>query len=512
MAAVALASAPLPRKLRVGLYADAELQPRWLAQAFAKVAASGFGEITVIAIEARRGEARAQARPSYLDRKLFLRSADPDELLELARYVPHQRKLAGSPSASLLPLDLDVVFALGAVDDAALDGVARYGVWRFCADGIREVVNGEPVTRSALLARITPGAEPRLVYQSWSCTDPVSIARNRARLLAKTSEFAWRALREAQRSGHGWLEQCRIQRQGELPQARAGVWSEAGRLARRTLEKALYREQWMLVFRRGGNGPITPSLEGFTRIMPPRDRIWADPFVLQKDGRAFVFFEELTFAANKGVISMLEITPDGRWTAPVRVLERDYHLSYPFLVEHKGRLYMIPETAQNGTVEAYRCVEFPHKWERHATLLEGVRLVDATLYRGPDRWWMFANAASPEWSFNDELHLFHAEDLFGNWRPHERNPVKSDVRCARPAGNLYWRNGALYRPAQICTPRYGAGLSLNRVLRLTPHEYAERQVERVLPPPASGLLGIHTLNRCGDITVADAFVKRLRPA
>jgi hypothetical protein len=234
--------------------------------------------------------------------------------------------------------------------------------------------------------------------------------------------------------------------------------------------------------------------------------------VVQKDGRAFVFFEELTFAANKGVISMLEITPEGRWTQPVRVLERDYHLSYPFLIEHKGRLYMIPETAQNGTVEAYRCVDFPARWQRETVLLEGVRLVDATFHRGADRWWMFANAASPEWSFNDELHLFHAEDLFGNWRPHARNPVKSDVRCARPAGNLYWRNGALYRPAQICTPRYGAGLSLNRVLRLTPHEYAERQVERVLPPPASGLLGIHTVNRCGDITVADAFIKRLRPA
>lgn len=511
MAAVALATEALPRKLRVGLFAGAELQPRWLVEAFAKVAASGYGEIAVIAVDGH-GDARAQPRPWYLDRKLFMRGADPDGMLELARYVPHQRKLAGAPGESLLPLDLDVVFALGAVDDTVLDGVARYGVWWFCADGMREVVRGEPVTRSALLARIAPGAEPRLVYQSWSCTDPVSIARNRARLLAKTSEFAWRALREAQRSGHGWLEQCKLQRPGELPPPGSSVGTMLRKWAVRSVEKALYREQWMLAFRRGGNGAIAPNLEGFTRIVPPRDRLWADPFVLQRDGRAFVFFEELTFRSNKGVISMLEIRPDGSWTAPVRVLERDYHLSYPFLIEHKGRLYMIPETAQNGTVEAYRCVDFPLKWERHATLLEGVRLVDATFHRAPDRWWMFANAAAPDWSFNDELHLFHAEDLFGNWKPHARNPVKSDVRCARPAGNLYWRNGALYRPAQIGAPRYGAGLSLNRVLRLTPHEYAERQVERVLPPAASGLLGIHTVNRSGDITVVDAFIRRLRPA
>ncbi|HXT21460.1 MAG TPA: hypothetical protein VN923_11965, partial [Thermoanaerobaculia bacterium] len=70
--------------------------------------------------------------------------------------------------------------------------------------------------------------------------------------------------------------------------------------------------------------------------------------------------------------------------------------------------------------------------------------------------------------------------------------------------------GALLRPAQICVPRYGAGISMNRVLRLTPHEYAERQVERVLPAPESGLLGIHTVNRAGDLTVVDAFARRRR--
>src|SRR6185295_5342699 len=137
-------------------------------------------------------------------------------------------------------------------------------------------------------------------------------------------------------------------------------------------------------------------------------------------------------------------------------------------------------------------------------LLDDVRLVDATLHRekigGRERWWMFANsAAGGSRMFDDELHLFYADRLLGEWQPHARNPVKSDARCARPAGRLQWRNGALYRPAQICAPLYGAGLSMNRVLRLTPHDYAERQVERVLPSPAEGILGLHTLNRAGEL-------------
>ena len=91
-----------------------------------------------------------------------------------------------------------------------------------------------------------------------------------------------------------------------------------------------------------------------------------------------------------------------------------------------------------------------------------------------------------------------------------RNPVKSDARGARPAGALYWREGALYQPAQICVPRYGAGIALNRVLRLTPRDYAERQVKRILPGRGDGLFGIHTVNRAGYLTVVDAFIRRRR--
>jgi hypothetical protein len=48
------------------------------------------------------------------------------------------------------------------------------------------------------------------------------------------------------------------------------------------------------------------------------------------------------------------------------------------------------------------------------------------------------------------------------------------------------------------------------VVRLTPQDYAERQVERILPAARHGLLGLHTLNRTGDLTVVDAFTRRRR--
>jgi hypothetical protein len=86
------------------------------------------------------------------------------------------------------------------------------------------------------------------------------------------------------------------------------------------------------------------------------------------------------------------------------------------------------------------------------------------------------------------------------------------VRSARPAGRLYESGGSLYRPAQICAPLYGAGISINRVLRLSPEEYLEREERCILPTHPGGLLGIHTVNRAGELSVVDAFTRRLRRA
>jgi hypothetical protein len=509
---LALAASPQRKKLRVGVFADAPLQPRWMVEALAKLAAAEFAEVRLI--EAGRASPPAPSLPwrlyGALDRRLF--GSAPTDPVRLADQLA-----PGMPDAPL-----DIAFALGAIDDARLEGRARYGIWRFCfgADGaldeslagLPEVAAAEPLSASGLKLRLAADRPARLAYQSWARTYPFSVARNRDQLLRKTAEFAYRAVRELHRTGDGWLARLREVRERPCAPRAPGVADVTrivARLAHRGVERAFNIEQWFLAYRFGGR--VQASLEGFTRIMPPKDRDWADPFVVEKSGRYYIFFEELIYAEGKAHIAMLELDRAGRLSAPSRVLEADYHLSYPYLFEHDGQLWMLPESARNRRVELYRCVDFPLQWKRECVLLEDLRLVDATLHRAGERWWMFANsAAGGSRMFDDELHLYYADRLMGEWRPHPRNPVKSDARSSRPAGALFARNGVLYRPAQICVPRYGAGLAVHRVLKLTPEEYAERQVERLLPAAESGLFGLHTMNRADDLTVVDAFARRRR--
>jgi len=513
-------------KLRVGVFADRAAQPRWLVEALARVASSDFAELAYVAID---GEPRAPfAEPvtwrAYraLDRRLFGRRADPSARSDIAALVGPDRRIRADRAAHV-----DVAFALGGVDDEAIARLARYGAWRYCfGDGrgldeplaaVHEVLEAAPVTGTAIRIRRAGESVDRIACASWSRTVAFSFARTRDTMLAKSADFLGRSLRALHGQGAAWIEQSTdlappAGRVG-FPRGAAlagGLARLASRVVHRAVERELTIDQWQIAWRFADAEPWSGSLEGFHRLVPPKDRFWADPFPIEVNGRHYIFFEELPFAAGKAHISVVEVDRAGRVSEPKPVLTRDYHLSYPFLVQEAGALYMIPETAHNRAVEAYRCVEFPHKWKLAKVLLPGVWCADATFHRANDRWWMFASFGADGGEVNDELHLFHADRLLGEWKPHRANPVKSDVRGARPAGALFRDGDALLRPGQICTPIYGAGIALHRVTRLDEREYAEEEVRRILPATRDAVLGMHTINRAGALSVTDFFVRRPR--
>jgi hypothetical protein len=248
----------------------------------------------------------------------------------------------------------------------------------------------------------------------------------------------------------------------------------------------------------------------FRPLVPDKDRYWGDPFILQRGGKYYVFVEEKIYAMGRGHIACLILDGGGRFLERRVVLERDYHLSYPFLFEHRGETYMLPETAANGTIEAFRCTGFPEEWEHARTLMQGLYAVDATLLKGPDRYWLFANVKDPGGSSLDALHLFWANDpLSDSWTPHPKNPVVRDIASARPAGAIITQGSELFRPAQDSTRRYGYALKFNRIMTLNEEDYAEQTVA-VFNPDGRRTRATHTFNQAGGLTVIDAVVRRPR--
>ena len=231
----------------------------------------------------------------------------------------------------------------------------------------------------------------------------------------------------------------------------------------------------------------------FRLLSDDGQRFYADPFPFAQNGRTWLFVEELPFATWKGLLSVAEVAADGT-IGPIRpFLEQDCHLSYPNVFAADGEVWMIPETSGRRTIELWRCLRLPDRWERHAVLIEGVDAGDATVAEIDGTWWLFA-ATRERWTSSwDSVQLWSAPALNGPWRPADLGPARVDVSSARPAGQMLRIDGHWVRPAQDSSQLYGQGLTLNRINRLDSTGLSESVISR-LPLPA-GVLGLHTWNQ-----------------
>src|SRR5262245_52453497 len=107
-------------------------------------------------------------------------------------------------------------------------------------------------------------------------------------------------------------------------------------LLRRVQEKFFshfFEKQWILLAAKRAQNE-SPAWNQFVPFIPPSDRIWADPFIWEHQGNYFVFYEERPYSSKLGHISCLKLDAHLNQIANSLVLERPYHLSYPFIFEH----------------------------------------------------------------------------------------------------------------------------------------------------------------------------------
>jgi O-antigen/teichoic acid export membrane protein len=247
------------------------------------------------------------------------------------------------------------------------------------------------------------------------------------------------------------------------------------------------------------------------RWLPHRAGTYAaDPFGLVRGSETHVFFEEFDQRRQRGRIAHLAVAADGSTSDPQPILEPGCHVSYPFLLEVAGEVWMIPETADLNEVRLYRALDFPGRWRLESVLLAGVPVSDPTVIERDGRWWLFGTSRGR--GVNEALRLWHAPSLTGPWALHSNDPVKVDVRSSRPAGTPFLVDDVLYRPSQDCSTRYGGQVVVNRVDLLTPDLYHERVVAHVAPFGAAGQPdGVHTINPVGGRTLVDGNCRHLMP-
>jgi hypothetical protein len=539
-------------KLRVGLLLDGASVPYWAARSIERIARSESSDIVLVVVDGgteknidptRATESFLYDTYIWLDRRQNHQGPDPlapedlpkelDKVgrVYLKRTADAHRMISEEVIRKIHERDLDVLIDIGSVTPLGeLSRCARHGVWAFSpGDGERyddhspgfwEIFHREPVT-SAHVRRIAGGATS-VIYLSHSHTVTRSEKRNRDQLYLKGISFLPRLLDQQCAAGEEPLpamEGGPVTAWGPLPRNGPGNLDMTAYCLKRfpgnlrfLTQRALFEERWAVQYSMDSKIPST--YDGFNELMPPLHTWWGDPQAAQEDKDFYIFVEELVLprSRNHAHISVIKVDPQGGHQAPVTVLERPYHLSYPFVFEWKGSHYMVPESSSARTIELYEATEFPYQWKMVKEIMTGVEAVDTTIVRRNGLWWMFTNlrenAGGP---INDELFLFYSDDLLAErWEPHPLNPIITDARTARPAGRVFELDGVLYRPSQDCSRCYGYAVNINRIQEMDENRYKEIRTAYLEPKEFPGASRVHTFSHIHGLTAVDTYFARPR--
>ncbi|XAR52300.1 N-acetylglucosaminyl-proteoglycan 4-beta-glucuronosyltransferase [Bertholletia excelsa] len=215
----------------------------------------------------------------------------------------------------------------------------------------------------------------------------------------------------------------------------------------------------------------------------------ADPFLYAQGDILYLFFETKNSITMQGDIGVARSTDKGAtWQHMGIALDEDWHLSYPYVFDYNGQIYMMPEGSAKGDLRLYRAVDFPLKWTLEKSIIEKP-LVDSFIINHDGKYWLFGSDHSRIGTIkNGQLEIWYSSSPLGPWKPHKKNPIHNTKKSmgARNGGRPFIYNGNLYRVGQDCGETYGRRVHIFNVEVLNEDEYREVEVPLSLPEPNKG--------------------------
>lgn len=410
-------------------------------------------------------------------------------------------------------------FGFGDIGGEILDA-AKYGVWSFHHDD-EQIYRGSPQTfweiykddkiTGAILQRLTDKLDAGVVFKKGYVKTKYSYARNRDQIHKETSR--WPALlcidilngHTDQFHANPGVTGAPVYHHPRNWQVLAFLLKLAFYNMREASRSFFFTDYWNI-------GVVKAPISAFLEEEKPevdwyplrsRNRFLADPFCLvdkTDKHRLHIFYETYPFREARGKLDY--VLYYHTFGPEQKLIKEAFHLSYPYPIKHNDDYYLVPEAYESNSVFMYKAVDFPLSWEKSHVLMDGFAGIDNTIIKHEDSYWMFTTDRRD--GFRHNLKLFYAEDLFSEWVPHPKNPVKTDIRSARPAGTPFFYKGNWYRPSMDYAEKIEGRIFINKLLKLSKTEYEEIPV-RVIDPYTDTPFSdkIHTLCDAGEYTIVD---------
>ena len=534
------------RKLRFGVMCNSLTLAQWQAEAIQKILTVPGTELALVIMPAAPPQKSSRAEKL---RKIaavkdtlwpFFLKAAPLEGTDTGRPVDASGLLSGAPhmrceiykkgkwseyftdadvqTIQLQNLDFILKFAFGIIRGEILTS-ARYGIWSYHHDdperyrgappAFWEMMAGDPVS-GAVLQRLTERLDGGVILQKcFVQTTFTSYRQNLAKVHAASTVMPAKVCIDLLSNVGDYVHAPPVKTDAPIYKAPKNtdmlrfLAKCTASWVKQQITGMLYVDSWNVGF---VDAPIEsfldPGVKPHIRWLPDRrpKAFLADPFFHFGANGQEILAEEFDHTIKRGYISRVRL--NGGTIETERVIDEGLHLSYPYVFEHAGSLYCIPECAAAREVALYRYDPVRRNWTKLSVLVQDFPALDATVIHHEGRWWMFTTSA--EGPKDATLYIWYADELTGPWSPHVGNPVKTDVRSSRPAGTPFYHARELYRPAQDCAITYGDSIRINRVLHLSPDHYEEEPVVVIRPPADSPYQqGFHTLSAGDGMTVVD---------
>ena len=260
------------------------------------------------------------------------------------------------------------------------------------------------------------------------------------------------------------------------------------------------------------NGIYNPVLEASDVTDVENANFVADPFLFYEDGIWYMFFEVgkryteegthwgriglgtsvdgIHWAYNQIVLDEIALNDSG-----MPISGSSYHHSYPQVIKHDNKHYMITESYRQHQIRFFEADRFPYEWRLVFNMAEcgygpvvhprqcfdtdynddgnpDLGNVDPSIFRFNGKWWIYANKGA-------NGYIYHSDNLLGGWEEHENNPVISGSSFIPRAGGriIVYDNDKIIRIAQERrNGRYGVRVRAFDVTTLSESEYIEEEL------------------------------------
>lgn len=234
------------------------------------------------------------------------------------------------------------------------------------------------------------------------------------------------------------------------------------------------KEHWdIMLFKKG---------ELFKKLDFVSNSFLADPFLFKTQDKLYLFYERFDFNKKKGIIGVYDVYQD----VYRDVLEEEFHLSFPNVFELGGKYCMIPESSESGQLRMYEATDFPNYWKLLTIIDSKIKLYDPIpISISADRIEILASQKIFDIDLVENEALFHFvyDKTEGGFVLKHRRLVKFDANGGRMAGNLFMKDGELFRPGHNTIYGYGSGISFFKIIPTWSGEYSEQIVSPLFEGP-----------------------------